>query len=67
MMFFHLTGIKDISDKNYTLEFLIEAEDIAMIKSFLATQKVITLGLEQVSQIPMEFSKTYLIVSYQGV
>lgn len=43
MMFFHLTGLKDISDKNYTLSVLIEADDIAVVKNFLETQKVITL------------------------
>ncbi len=43
IMFFHLTGIKDISEKNYTLELLIEAEDVASVKNFLSEQKVIIL------------------------
>jgi hypothetical protein len=42
-MFFRLTGIKDISDKNYTLELLIEADDITTVKKFLGGQKVIII------------------------
>ena len=42
-MFFRLTGIKDISDKSYTLELLIEAEDVATVKKFLGDQKVIII------------------------
>jgi len=42
-MFFRLTGIKDISDKNYTLELLIEADDAATVKKFLGDQKVIII------------------------
>lgn len=44
-MFFHLTGIKDISEKNYTLERLLQTDDISSVKSFLAKQKVIVLWL----------------------
>lgn len=54
-MFFHLTGIKDISEKNYTLELLIEAEDVAAVKDFLSEQKVIILGLEHYSGEPKDF------------
>ena len=46
-MFFHFTGIKDISDKNYTLDLLIESEDISQIKEFLNFHKAITLLLEE--------------------
>ncbi len=55
LMFFHLTGIKDISEKNYTLELLIEAEDVAAVKNFLSEQKVIILGLEHYSAEPKDF------------
>ncbi len=61
-MFFHLTGIKDISEKNYTLELLIEAEDVAAVKNFLSEQKVIILGLEHYSAEPKDFWDVYLDV-----
>ncbi|MDO4713816.1 MAG: hypothetical protein Q4B28_04125 [bacterium] len=64
-MFFHLTGLKDISDKNYTLEVLIEADDIAIVKSFLEAQKVITLGLEIYKGEVDAFGRVYFLVKYQ--
>lgn len=59
-MFFHLTGIKDISDKNYSLELLIEGEDVAAVKQFLSDQKVIILGLEHYARKPEDFGDIYL-------
>lgn len=61
-MFFHLTGIKDIADRNYSLEFLIEGEDISSVKQFLADQKVIILGLEHFTNEPQTFGAVYLDV-----
>ena len=61
-MFFHLTGIKDIADRNYSLEFLIEGEDISSVKQFLADQKVIVLGLEHFTNEPRTFGAVYLDV-----
>lgn len=61
-MFFHLTGIKDIADRNYSLEFLIEGEDISSVKQFLADQKVIVLGLEHFTNEPQTFGSVYLDV-----
>ena len=61
-MFFHLTGIKDIADRNYSLEFLIEGEDISSVKQFLADQKVIVLGLEHFTNEPQTFGAVYLDV-----
>ena len=61
-MFFHLTGIKDIADRNYSLEFLIEGEDISSVKQFLADQKVIVLGLEHFTTKPQTFGAVYLDV-----
>lgn len=59
-MFFHLTGIKDISDKNYSLELLIEGEDVAAVKQFLSDQKIIILGLEHYAGKPEDFGDIYL-------
>ena len=59
-MFFHLTGIKDISDKNYSLELLIEGEDVSSVKQFLSDQKVIILGLEHYTGKPEDFGDIYL-------
>lgn len=64
-MFFHFTGIKDISDKNYTLDLLIEAEDISIVKAFLASQKVVTLGLEVFEGDVAGFWKTFFSLFYQ--
>ncbi len=61
-MFFHLTGIKDIADRNYSLEFLIEGEDISSVKQFLADQKVIVLGLDHFTTEPQTFGSVYLDV-----
>ena len=61
-MFFHLTGIKDIADRNYSLEFLIEGEDVSSVKQFLADQKVIVLGLEHFTNEPQTFGAVYLDV-----
>lgn len=61
-MFFHLTGIKDIADRNYSLELLIEGEDVASVKQFLADQKVIVLGLEHFTNEPQTFGSVYLDV-----
>lgn len=59
-MFFHLTGIKDISDKNYSLELLIEGEDVSSVKQFLSDQKVIVLELEYYTGKPEDFGTMYL-------
>ena len=59
-MFFHLTGIKNISDKNYSLELLIEGEDVSSVKQFLSDQKVIVLGLEYYTGKPEDFGTMYL-------
>lgn len=59
-MFFHLTGIKDISDKNYSLELLIEGKDVSSVKQFLSDQKVIVLGLEYYTGKPEDFGTMYL-------
>lgn len=59
-MFFHLTGIKDISDKNYSLELLIEGEDVSSVKQFLSDQKVVVLGLEYYTGKPEDFGTMYL-------
>lgn len=64
-MFFHFTGIKDISEKNYTLDLLIEAEDISIVKEFLAFQKVVTLGLEIFQGEAKHFGKTFFTVAYK--
>lgn len=61
-MFFHLTGIKDIADRNYSLELLIEGEDVSSVKQFLADQKVIVLGLEHFTNEPQTFGSVYLDV-----
>ena len=61
-MFFHLTGIKDIADRNYSLELLIEGEDVSSVKQFLADQKVIVLGLEHFTNEPQTFGAVYLDV-----
>lgn len=63
-MFFRLTGIKDISDKNYTLELLIEAEDVATVKKFLGDQKVIIIWLEIYHWDVADFGKSYIVVKY---
>lgn len=62
-MFFHLTGIKDISDKNYSLELLIEGEDVSSVKQFLSDQKVIILGLEHYTGKPEDFGDIYLDIA----
>lgn len=62
-MFFHLTGIKDISDKNYSLELLIEGEDVSSVKQFLSDQKVIILGLEHYTGKPEDFGDVYLDIA----
>lgn len=59
-MFFRLTGIKDISEKNYSLELLIEGQDSTAVKNFLADQKVIVLGLEHYHGEPQDFGGVYL-------
>lgn len=61
-MFFHLTGIKDIADRNYSLELLIEGEDVSSVKQFLADQKIIVLGLEHFTNEPQTFGAVYLDV-----
>ena len=63
-MFFRLTGIKDISDKNYTLELLIEADDAATVKKFLGDQKVIIIWLEIYHWDVANFGKSYIVVKY---
>lgn len=63
-MFFRLTGIKDISDKNYTLELLIEADDITTVKKFLGDQKVIIIWLEMYQWDVADFGKSYIVVKY---
>ena len=63
-MFFRLTGIKDISDKNYTLELLIEADDITTVKKFLGGQKVIIIWLEMYQWDVADFGKSYIVVKY---
>ena len=63
-MFFRLTGIKDISDKNYTLELLIEADDAATVKKFLGDQKVIIIWLEIYQWDVANFGKSYIVVKY---
>ena len=63
-MFFRLTGIKDISDKNYTLELLIEADDAATVKKFLGDQKVIIIWLEIYHWDVTDFGKSYIVVKY---
>ena len=63
-MFFRLTGIKDISDKNYTLELLIEADDAATVKKFLGDQKVIIIWLEIYHWDAADFGKSYIVVKY---
>ena len=63
-MFFRLTGIKDISDKNYTLELLIEADDAATVKKFLGDQKVIIIWLEIYQWDIANFGKSYIVVKY---
>lgn len=64
-MFFHFTGLKDISEKNYTLDLLIEAEDIAIVKDFLASQKVITLGLEHYTGSVEDFGNIFMHLIYK--
>ena len=63
-MFFRLTGIKDISDKDYTLELLIEADDAATVKKFLGDQKVIIIWLEIYQWDVADFGKSYIVVKY---
>ena len=63
-MFFRLTGIKDISDKNYTLELLIEADDAATVKKFHGDQKVIINWLEIYQWDVADFGKSYIVVKY---
>lgn len=54
-MFFHFIGIKDISEKNYTLDLLFQADDITTVKDFLNEQKAITLGLDIYNEDPQNF------------
>lgn len=64
-MFFHFTGIKDISDKNYTLDLLIESEDISQIKEFLNFHKAITLLLEEYPGQPQDFWSVFLTIQHK--
>ena len=54
-MFFHLTWLKDTTEKNYTLDFLIESEDIIKARAFLSEEKVITLGLDEYKEEPQKY------------
>jgi len=54
-MFFHFTWIKDTTEKNYTLDFLIESEDIIKARAFLSEGKVVTLGLDEYKEEPQKF------------
>ena len=64
-MFFHFTGIKDISDKNYTLDLLIESEDISQIKEFLNFHKAITLLLEEYPGQAQDFWSVFLTIQHK--
>lgn len=64
-MFFHFIGIKDISEKNYTLDLLFEAEDISQIKDFLNFHKAITLSLEEYTQDPQNFGSVYMVIQFK--
>ena len=64
-MFFHFTGIKDISDKNYTLDLLIESEDISQIKEFLNFHKAITLLLEEYPGQSQDFWSVFLTIQHK--
>ena len=59
-MFFHLTWIKDISEKNYTIELLVEGEDSNTVKSFLTSEKIIVLWLDPYEESPQNFWDFYL-------
>lgn len=54
-MLFHFVGLKDISEKNYPLDVLIQADDTTIVKDFLSEQKIITLGLEIYNGDPQDF------------
>ena len=58
-MFFHLTGIKDIAGKNYTLDILIEGEDASSVKAFFSGQKVVIIGLEKFDGVTESFGQLY--------
>lgn len=64
-MFFHFIGIKDISEKNYTLDLLFEAEDISQIKDFLNFHKAITLSLEEYTKDPQNFGSVYMVIQFK--
>ena len=64
-MFFHFIGIKDISEKNYTLDLLFEAEDISQIKDFLNFHKAITLSLEEYTKDPQSFGSVYMVIQFK--
>lgn len=64
-MFFHFIGIKDISEKNYTLDLLFEAQDVSQIKDFLNIHKAITLSLEEYTQDPQKFGNVYMVIQFK--
>lgn len=64
-MFFHFTGLKEIWEKNYTLDLLFEAEDINLIKDFLNFHKTITLLLESSDQDPQTFGEVFLLIQHK--
>lgn len=64
-MFFHFTGLKEISEKNYTLDLLIQAEDPAPIREFLNFHKAITLLLEPYEQDPLSFGEIFLVIQHK--
>lgn len=65
-MLFHFVGLKDISEKNYPLDVLIQADDTTIVKDFLSEQKIITLGLEIYNGDPQDFWNIFLSIPYQS-
>ena len=54
-MFFHVSWIKDTSEKNYTIDLLIESDDIIKARAFLSEEKVVTLWLDEYKEEPQKF------------
>lgn len=61
-MYFHFTWIKDTIEKNYTLDFLVEGNDVLSVRTFLSEEKVITLGLDEYKDDPKAFWDFYAVI-----
>gem|GEM_PF-1983371 len=64
-MYFHIVGIKEVQNKKYNMDIVLQGLSESFIRDFLHTHNIVLLEISEYKNSPDSFGKLELIVQYK--